>query len=167
MFEKLFARNKAPMSKSGASPDSDLVFASTAALERALDGSERAFQRYYFALYHCSPDEANDLNARRLQVQEQYPGKSVRVGTRFVLHGEAAFQIVSAYYQALALHAKPDEYREYAERRHEVILRKHSASQALPVPIDLSEGQLCADPELDFFVCLALSNGQVFSRGSA
>lgn len=165
MFQKLFARSVAPGSKPGAALLSDLVFASTTALEQALDGSERAFQRYFFALYHCSPDEDNDLNTRRTSVQQHYPAKTVKVGRRFVLEGEAAFQVVSAYYQALALHGTPDAFREYAERRHEVILRKHRSSQSLPVPVDLTEGQLCADPDLDFFACLALSNGQVFPRG--
>jgi hypothetical protein len=162
MFQKLFKRSAIP-SNSEAEPLA-LVFASTVALEQALDGSEEAFRRYYFALYHCLPDEGNDLNARRVSVQRQYPDKSVKVGNRFVLVGEAAFQVVSVYYQALRLHGSPDAFREHASRRHEDILRKHRASQSLPVPIDLTEGQLCVDPDLDFYACLALSNGQVFLR---
>jgi len=147
-------------------PMSELVFASTSALEQELDGSEETFRRYFFALYHCSPDEKNDLNARRESARQQYPTKAVEVGRRFVLVGEAAFQIVSAYYQALALHGNPDAFREYAGRHHDAILRKHRSSQSLPVPIDLTEGQLSADLDLEFYACLALSNGQVFPRGS-
>ena len=44
---------------------SDLLFASTTALEKALDGSDEAFNRYYFALYHCLPDEEAPLNERK------------------------------------------------------------------------------------------------------
>lgn len=145
--------------------NSDLAFASTVALERALDGSDEAFRRYFFALYHCSPDEDSDLNARRAAVRQEYPDKAVSIGRHFVLVGEAAFQIVSAYYQALALRGTPEAFREYAQRRHDVILNKHRSSQSLPVPIDLTEGQLSADPDLDFFACLALSNGQILRKG--
>ncbi|GLS93882.1 hypothetical protein [Piscinibacter gummiphilus] len=164
MFENLFSR-KSASPKSDEVPKS-LVFASTVALEQALDGSDAAFERYYFALYHCGPEERNDLNVRRTGVQQQFPDKSVRVGSKFILVGEAAFQVVSAYYQALALHGSPEDFRDYASRRHDEIVRRHRVSQSLPVPIDLTEGQLCADPALDFYVCLALSNGQVFQRGS-
>lgn len=142
----------------------DLVFASTAALEQALDGSDEDFRRYFFAMYHCSPDENNDLNARRSSLRQQYPDKAVSIGNRFILVGEAAFQALSAYYQALALQGTPEAFREYAQRRHEVILRKHRSRQSLPVPINLTEGQLSADPELDFFACLALANGQILRK---
>ena len=142
----------------------ELVFASTAVLEQALDGSDEAFRLYFFALYHCSPDESNDLNARRSHLQQQYPEKVLSIGRHFVLLGEAAFQVVSAYYQALSLQGDSEAFREYALRRHDVILRKHRTSQSLPVPVDFSEGQLSADPDLDFFVCLALSNKQIFRK---
>ena len=159
MFQKLFG------TKSAASHEpARLVFASVPALEQALDGSEQAYRRYFFALYHCSPDEECALNERRELVRTQYPDKVVKVGQRFVLVGEAAFQIVSAYYQSLALQGSPDEFREYAKRRHEIIVRKHRSSQSLPVPIDLTEGQLSADSDLDFYACLALSNGQIFRQ---
>lgn len=51
-------------------PISQLLFASTIALEKALDGSEEAFQQYYFAMYHCLPDDENELNARRIETQK-------------------------------------------------------------------------------------------------
>ena len=166
MIKKLFTRTAASVLKLSSERELELVFASTYALERALDGSDEAFQRYFFALYHCSPEEPNDLNARRANVQKLYPEKAVKVGAQFVLVGEAAFQVVSAYYQALAVNSSPEAFREYANRRHEVILGKHRSSQSLPVPVDLTEGQLCADPDLDFYTCLALSNGQALPRGN-
>ena len=159
MLQKLFGAKSAALSMQGR-----LVFASLPALEQALDGSEEAYQRYFFALYHCSPDEDCALNERRKLVRAQYPEKVVEVGQRFVLVGEAAFQIVSAYFQGLAIQGSPDEFREYAKRRHEIIVRKHRSSQSLPVPIDLTEGQLSADSDLDFYACLALSNGQIFPQ---
>ncbi|WP_133065579.1 hypothetical protein [Niveispirillum lacus] len=144
--------------------DRQLLFASTTALERALDGSEEAFQLYYFAMYHCLPEEKNELNTLRTEIQKKYPEKSVMIGRRFVLFGEAAFQIVSSYYHALALQGDPDTFREYSIRRTNEITQKHRASQSLPVPIDLSEGQLSNDPNLDFYACLALSNRQIFVK---
>lgn len=159
MLRKLFGL------KSTASTErARLVFASVSSLEQALDGSEEAYRRYFFALYHCSPDEECALNERRELMRVQYPDKVVEVGQRFVLVGEAAFQIVSAYFQGLAIQGSPEEFREYAKRRHEVIVRKHRASQSLPVPIELTEGQLSADSDLDFYACLALSNGQIFQQ---
>jgi hypothetical protein len=143
----------------------DLVFASTAALERALDGTTETFDRYYFSLYHCPPEEENNFNAYRRQVSESHPDSSVPVGKHFVLWGKAAFQVVSHYYQALAEQGSPEEFREYAQRRLLEITRRYQSSQDLPVPIDLSEGQLSADEELEFFTCLALSNRQVLLRG--
>lgn len=160
MLQKLFGSKLASSSIQG-----KLVFASVSALEQALDGSEETYRRYFFALYHCSPDEDCALNERRKLVRAQYPEKVVEVGQRFVLVGEAAFQIVSAYFQGLAIQGSPDEFREYAKRRHEVIVRMHRSSQSLSVPIDLTEGQLSSDSDLDFYACLELSNGQIFPRG--
>jgi hypothetical protein len=81
--------------------------------------------------------------------------------------GEAAFQVVTHYYQALTEQGSPEQFREYAQRRLEEITRRYQSSQGLPVPIDLSEGQLSVDEELDFFACLALSNRQVLLRGQS
>jgi hypothetical protein len=62
-----------------------LVFASTAAFERALDGTDEAFSRYYFALYHCTPTEDAGINERREDLRGQYPDKAIVVGRFFVL----------------------------------------------------------------------------------
>ncbi len=144
---------------------SDLVFASTAALERALDGSDEAYYRYFFALYHCTPDENAGINDYRCRLREQYPRNAVSVGRHFVLWGEPAFQALRSYYYALSIEESlSDEFRAYARGRQQTIEQRHRSSQALPVPIDLSEGQLSADETLDFYACLALSNGHIFSR---
>lgn len=146
-------------------PAGRLVFASTAALERALDGTDETFARYYFAVYHCSPTEAAGINERREQLRDQYPEKAAEVGRFFVLWGEPAYLALSAYYLALAgAETLSQEYRDYAERRRLDIDRKHLASQSLPQPVDLSEGQLSADPDLEFFASVALLNGQIVPR---
>jgi len=141
---------------------SRLQFASTAALERALDGTDEWYERYFFALYHCSPDEQAELNERRKEMRRAYPDKVTEVGRHFVLCGEPAFLVLSAYYQALVkAETLPEDFRNYAQRRHDTIVDIHRKSQRLPVPIDLTEGQLSNDTELYFFACLALSNGQI------
>ena len=74
---------------------SHFQFSSTIALERALDGTEAAFARYFFAIYHCMPDEAADLNARRDELRRQYPADAIAIGDRFVLTGRAARLILA------------------------------------------------------------------------
>jgi hypothetical protein len=142
---------------------SDLVFASTAALEKVLDGSDNTFNRYYFAVYHCSPDEDAGINHYRLRLREEYPAESVAVGRHFVLWGEPAWRALNAYYGALSnTGTLSEEFRAYAKRRIEAIEQKHRSSQSLQ--ISLSEGQLSADEALDFYACMALSNGQIIRR---
>lgn len=140
---------------------SKLVFASTSALERALDGGDNSYFRYFFAIYHCSPDEINGITELRNQLCSQFPDKTVQVGRHFVLWGEPAFKVVSSFYHALTKQAEPQEFREYAKDRYQEIIRKYETSQDLPVPIELSEGQFANDEKLDFYTCLALSNGQL------
>ena len=142
----------------------DIKFASITALERALDGSDEAYSRYYFALYHCTPDEDAGINDLRRSLREQYPKNAVSVGRHFVLWGEPACQALRSYYYALSItESMSDEFRVYAKVRQQAVEQRHSSSQALPVPVDLSEGQLSADEMLDFYACLALSNGQIIS----
>ena len=142
-----------------------MKFASIPALERALDGSDEAYSRYYFALYHCLPDEDAGINELRRSLREQYPKNAVSVGRHFVLWGEPACQALRSYYYALSTtESLSDEFRAYARDRQQVVEQRHSSSQALPVSIDLSEGQLSADEMLDFYACLALSNGQIISE---
>ncbi len=143
-------------------PAQNVAFASTAQLERALDGSDESFRAYYFALYHLYPEESCDFNRFRQRLCTAHPDQAVAVGRYHVLWGEPAFQVARSYYSALAAQATPEEFREYAERRLVAITEKHRASQSLPQPIDMSEGQLNADKELEFFAHLAIGNRQVF-----
>jgi hypothetical protein len=159
---KFFNTLKKKVGKSDSTPN--LLFASIPALERALDGTDEAFERYYFALYHCPPDENNQFNAFRDRVSKSHPNDTVSVGTRYVLWGEAAFEVVSHYYSSLAEVATPDEFRTYAKRRLNEIVRIYQISRNFPEPIDISEGQLSADKELEFFACLALGNKQIVLR---
>lgn len=143
-------------------PAQNVVFASTAELERALNGSDESFRAYYFALYHLYPEENCDFNRYRQKLCSAHPQQAVAIGRHHVLWGEPAFQVARSYYSALATQATPEEFREYAEQRLVVITEKHRASQSLPQPIDLSEGQLNADKQLEFFAHLAIGNRQVF-----
>lgn len=143
----------------------NLGFLSTSALERGLDGSDDSFNEYFFALYHCSPDEKAEINDLRKKLREQYPSKAIEVGRHFVLAGEAAFQALAAYYQAYMLcETQSDDFRAYSKRRLDAMIDAHRKSQLLPVPIDLTEGQLSEDRELGFLTCIAISNGQVVER---
>jgi hypothetical protein len=145
-------------------PAENVIFASTTELERALDGSEQAFATYYFALYHVQPDEDCAFNRYRDSVRAASPKEAVPVGNRYVLWGESAFQVAKWYYSALTETATPESFREYASRRLDAISHKHLASRSLPSPIALSEGQLNADKELEFYALLALSNRQLLQR---
>lgn len=143
----------------------DLVFASITALESGLDGSDEAYSRYYFALYHCTPDEDAGINNLRRTLREQYPNNAVSVGRHFVLWGEPAYQALRSYYYALSIEESvSEEFHAYAKAKQQSVEQRHNSSQALPVPVDLSEGQLSADEMLDFYACLALSNEQIIPR---
>ncbi|MDR3414814.1 MAG: hypothetical protein P4L83_01390 [Nevskia sp.] len=145
----------------------DLRFASTKALETSLDGSEEAYSRYHFALYQCAPDERGGINELRESLRVKYPDRVIQVGRRFVLDGEAAFVALSSYYQALtAAETLSSEYHGYISARLADIKNIHSSSQSLPVPINLTEGQLASDPQLEFLTCVALMRGQVIIRNS-
>jgi hypothetical protein len=142
-----------------------LIFHSIAALERGLDGGDDRFADYYFAIYQCSPDEQAGINEYREQLRAQFPSMVVPVGRRFVLQGEPAWRALAAYYQALtAAETLGDGFRAYAQERLDAITRMHRDSQGLPIPINLTEGQLASDPRLEFLTCIALSNGQVFLK---
>lgn len=158
--------SKATQASEEADPEKQrrLLFASTASLERALDGTDKAFKQYFFALYHCSPDEPAGINQYRVQLKQSHPEKAVSVGRHFVLWGDPAYQALVWYYEQLSnTSTLPEEFRVYAKRRVAEITCKHEKSQGLPVPIELSEGQLSDDPTLTFYACLALDNQQVVS----
>jgi hypothetical protein len=139
-----------------------LYFHSTAAMERGLDGTEETFARFYWAIYHCSPDEPADLNDRREQLRKQYPDKVVAVGQRFILWGEAAYQALGGYYRAMASGHSSESCRKYYSQQFDRIRAVHIDSQSLPIPVDLSEGQLAHDEQLEFLACLAIMNGHIF-----
>ena len=160
---KFFSRTRARTNDLPKEP-ARLVFASTTALEQSLDGTESAFNKYFFALYQSGPDEDCELVKLRTQLKAEYPQDVVLVGDRFVLWGHSAFKVVSSYYFALASQADTEEFRKYCKNRYEEVVARHKASQALPIPIGLSEGQLSADQNLEFYACTAIANGQVFPR---
>lgn len=139
---------------------SQLRFISTKSLERGLDGSDEAFAAYYFAIYHCTPDEPADINDYRNQLRTRFPEKSTPVGKYFVLGGEPAFLALSGYYLGMIeADTLSDEFRDYMRECLEQITTKHHRSQRLG--IDLLEGQLAHDPRLEFFACMALENRQI------
>ena len=143
----------------------ELRFASINTLEKRLDGSEERFVEYFFALYHCSPYEASGIKERREELKKQYPTKVVEVGGHFVLVGEPAFQALAAYYRAMAeSEVTVESYRSYYAERLSVLIERHQKSQSLLEPIDLTEGQLSNDERLEFFTCVAITNGQVVSE---
>ena len=147
---------------------SKLRFISTASLERGLDGSDEAFAAYFFAIYHCSPDEPAGISKYREQLREAFPDNATRVGRYFVLDGQAAFLALSAYYTAMGnADTLSDELREYMRECVEMVTTKHRRSQSLPVPVNLFEGQLSHDPRLEFFVGMALDNRQIITPKGA
>lgn len=142
-----------------------LAFYSTAALERGLDGHDETFAPYFFAMYHCSPDEDTGVNQLRERLSQEFPEKVVRVGKRFVLSGHPAAVTLTSYYQALSeAETLGEDFRDYAAERVREITQAHRDSQSLPVPIDLTEGQLANDSRLELLTCIALRNGQVVER---
>lgn len=145
----------------------NLRFISTKAMERRLDGSDERFAEYFFAIYHCSPDEPAGINDYREQLRQQYPEQATPVGKYFVLSGEPAHLALSAYYHAMQnATSLGDEFREYMGECLERVTEKHRKSQSLPVPINLLEGQLAHDPRLEFLTCVAIENGQVLLSSS-
>lgn len=139
-----------------------LVYASIKSLEGAID-SEEEFKRYFFSIYHCSPDEDAGINRLRSEIRSQSPDNAVSVGNYYVLWGEPAIKALSWYYTEITkADTLPQEYRDYYAERLIEIAQKHARSQNLPKPIDLSEGQLADDPRMNFLATLALMNGQIF-----
>jgi hypothetical protein len=163
-----FGGGKIEFERAGPKSTGTLVFNSVASLERGLDGSEERFAEYYFALYQCSPDEPAGINLYRQQLRDQYPNSVVAVGNRFILTGQSAWLALAAYYQALiAAETLSEEFRAYAKEQLERFTEAHRNSQALPVPIDLMEGQLATDDRLGLLTCIALRNGQVSLKGDS
>ena len=139
-----------------------LAFYSTVAHEHGLDGEEGTFAAYFFALYHCSPDDPAGINELRESLSRDFPEKVIPVGKRFVLQGEPAFIALTGYHHAMAqVENLSSEFRAYNADRVREITEIHRASQSLPVPVDLTEGQLADDKRLELLTCIALRNRQV------
>lgn len=154
--------------RASASDNGNLRFASTVALEQELDGTEKTFEEYFYAIYHCSYFEKSGIKERREQLANFYPNNVIKVGNFFVLDGEAAFSALSSYYQALVQAETLDEdFKEYIAKRLIEIEKAHKSSQSLRIPINLTEGQLSNDKQLSFFACLAIDNGQVLLSRNA
>lgn len=148
--------------RANASSLGNLRFVSTASLEQRLDGSYETFYEYFFAIYHCLYAEDSGIKERRLELSKTYSKNVVEVGDYFVLTGEAAYQALRAYYYTLTItDTLSEEYREYVAKRLEDVTTVHKASQSLPIPIDLTEGQLANDKQMELLTCIAIGNGQV------
>jgi hypothetical protein len=166
-FNKKTTTNVA-IRRANASGNGNLRFASTVALEQELDGTENTFEEYFFALYHCSYSEKSGIRQRRDELAKFYPNNVIKVGSYFVLDGEAAFSALSSYYQALIEAETLDEdFKEYIAKRLVEIEKAHRSSQSLRIPINLTEGQLSNDNQLSFFACLAIDNGQILLSRNA
>ncbi len=153
---------KVGMKRANARNKGNVRFASTLALEQLLDGTEDTFEEYFFAIYHCSYFEKSGVKELREQLADLYPNNVIKMGKFFVLDGEAAFTALNSYYQALVeAETLEEDFKEYISKRLIEIEKAHKSSQSLPIPINLTEGQLSNDKQLNFFACLAIDNGQV------
>jgi len=146
----------------------NLCFISTVALEKELDGTYDKFEEFFFAIYHCSYAENSGIKERREQLSKTFPNKIIQAGEYFVLSGEAAYLALSAYYLALVqTDTLSDEYKDYIKHRLEAIKTRHVDSQSLPVPIDLTEGQLSRDQDMELLTSIAIMNGQIIASPAA
>lgn len=148
--------------RANASSVGNLRFISTAQLEQELDGSYEKFYEYFFAIYHCSYAENSGIKERREELSKFYPNNVIKVGEYFVLDGEAAFSALTSYYLALIqAETLSQEYRDYIAERLEEVKSAHTSSQSLPIPINLTEGQLANDMRMEMLTCIAIGNGQI------
>ena len=121
--------------------------------------SEEDFSRYFFSLYRCLPNERNEFTNRRNQIRIKYPELVIPIGSNFVLTGQAAYEILSAYYYSQSLVEGYDEdVKGYYFKRYEQVKEAHEKSQSLLVGIDLTEGQLGTDKDFDFYIKEAVVN---------
>jgi hypothetical protein len=142
----------------------NLRFVSTNALEKELDGSESTFNDYFFAIYRCSHKDNASIKKLREQISNQFPNNAMSVGDDFVLIGEAAYLSLSTYYKALIKSSDiREEFRKYFEECLEQITAKHQQSQSLPIPVNLTEGQLSYDERVELLTSIALNYGQVIA----
>jgi len=148
--------------KADANGIGNLRFVCTKTLENELDGSENKFEDYFFALYGCSHKVNWGISELREQLAAKHPNNVIRVGNFFVLDGESAYIALSTYYKALIDASDiSEDFCEYFKERLEEITSKHNKSQSLPIPINLTEGELSYDSRVEVFTSIALNYGQV------
>ncbi len=150
--------------KADANGNGNLRFVCAKTLENELDGSESKFEDYFFAMYGCSHKINWGISELRERLSNEYPTNVIRVGNYFVLDGEPAYLALSGYYKALIEASNiSEEFREYFKERLEAITSKHNKSQSLPIPINLTEGQLSYDSRVEVLTSIALNYGQVIA----
>jgi len=121
--------------------------------------SKDDFERYFYSLYRCTPSEQNDFNARRNQMRNKYPKLVIPFGAYFILTGQAAYEIMSTYYYTLSLVAEfSEKEKNYYFDRFNSVKQMHEKSQSLPFPIDMTEGQLGTDENIEFYIKEAIIN---------
>jgi hypothetical protein len=148
--------------KADANSNGNLRFVCTRTLENELDGSETKFEDYFFAIYRCSYNGNSGIRDLREQLSKEYPNNVITVGNFFVLDGRAAYIALSTYYKALIESSDlSDELSDYFKERLESITSSHNKSQSLPIPINLTEGQLSYDSRVEIHTTIALNYGQV------
>ena len=129
-----------------------LEYRSPAQLESQMNSPED-FRHFYFALYRCSPDEDNEFNKRRTEVSIKYPKLVIPLGNYYVLEGHAASEILSTFYHSLTLCDDiDDEAKSYYVSRYETVIEINRKAQALPIPLNLTEGQLGTDRTIERMV---------------
>jgi hypothetical protein len=121
--------------------------------------SNEDFNKYFFSLYRCMPNEECDLNTRRNKLRIKHPELVIPVGDNFVLTGQAACEILSAHYYSLSLVEDYEEdVKKYYFKRYETVKDVHNRAKSLPIPMDLTEGQLGTDRDFDFYIKEAIVN---------
>ena len=125
-------------------------------------GDDEGYRRFFYSLYRCQPDEANDFNRRRFLIAEKYPALVIDVGDYFILTGQAACEILSTHYYSLSIIEDYDQkIKDYYFGRYEEVLSFHQRTQSLPIPINLTEGQLGTDSNIGALIHEAVLHGML------
>jgi len=125
-------------------------------------GDDEGYRRYFYSLYRCPPDEVNDFNRRRVSIAEKYPAFVIDVGDFFILTGQAACEILSTHYYSMSIIEDYDQkIKDYYFGRYEEVLSFHQRTQSLPIPINLTEGQLGTDSNIGALIHEAVLHGML------
>ncbi len=120
-------------------------------LEQNLN-SMHDYEKYFFSLYRCFPYDDNDFIKRRNLIREKFPDLVIAFGDYYILTGQAASEVLTTFYYS---HTLIDEYddalKNYFWKRYNSTKEKHQNSQSLPFPINLTEGQLGTDEDIEIF----------------